>query len=367
LNIRDLLRLSSVPRLGPLKIRALLNAFGTPEDVFRASPRELIRVPGIDKKLASAVAHHDGRRYATNQLSQLNRISGRIVTFWDAEYPDLLKKIYDPPPLIYVLGRLNPSDKLSLGVVGTRKPSLYGQSTTAAITTQLVQLGISIISGLARGIDTAAHTAALKANGRTIAVIGSGLDIPYPPENRGLMERIAEGGAVISEFPLGTTPEASNFPRRNRLISGLSLGTLVVESDEDGGAMITASTALDQNREVFAIPGLISEKRSVGPHKLIRDGRARLVHTIDDILSELQPFAELRAGKATADFTPPELSLFEKKIFDTVTQNPVHIDEIAERSGLSTPDTLVTLLSLEFKGVVKQIPGKHFQKLEGYS
>ncbi|HEX9614102.1 MAG TPA: DNA-processing protein DprA [Bacteroidota bacterium] len=365
MNIRDLLRLSSVPRIGPLKIRALLTAFDTPDGVLRATPRDLIRVPGIDKKLASAIAHHDGDRYADHQIRLVRRIGGNILAYWDDRYPDLLKKIYDPPPLIFVLGDLKPADRLSMGVVGTRQPSRYGVSIAELLSVELSKLGIVIVSGLARGIDTVAHTSALKAGGRTIAVIGSGLDVPYPPENRGLMETITGQGAVISEFPMGASPDPSNFPRRNRLISGLTLGIVVVESDVDGGAMITASTALDQNREVFAIPGMVTEKRSQGPHKLIREGRAKLVHSIEDILDELQPFTRLRTGTPKSE-PLPELTLFERRIHDILLPDPVHIDVVSEQSGLSVPDTLVTLLALEFKGLVKQLPGKFFQKAGMY-
>lgn len=362
MNIRDLLRLSSVPRLGPLKIRALLARFDDPAVVLQKSPRELAKTPGIDKKLAAVIAHHDGSRFAESQLHMMNRIGGRFVSLWDPEYPDLLKRIYDPPPLLYVLGAIEPADKVSLGIVGTRKPSPYGRATTEIFASRLVGVGMTIVSGLARGVDTHAHTAALNEGGRTIAVIGSGLDVPYPPENRSLMERITRQGAVLSEFPFGTQPEPSNFPRRNRLISGISLGTVVVESDENGGAMITASTALDQNREVFALPGMISEKRSIGPHRLIQQGRAKLVHSVEDILDELQPLAGIRGSRHKEHPPIPELSLFERRIFDLLPQEPMHIDSITEASELSTSDTLVTLLSLEFKGLVKQMPGKYFQK-----
>lgn len=364
MNIRDLLRLISVPRLGPLKIRALVSHFGDPGSALRAHPRELIRVSGIDKKLAAAIRRHDGETFADEQLKCINRIGGRIIPFWDASYPHLLRKIYDPPPLLYVLGEFTESDRNAIGVVGTRKPSPYGQRITDVLCGDLVSAGITIVSGLARGIDTHAHEATLRANGRTIAVIGSGLDVPYPPENFRLIRRISAKGAVISEFPLGTRPEAQNFPRRNRLISGLSLGVVVVESDEDGGAMITASTALDQNREVFAVPGMITEKRSIGPHVLIRDGRAKLIQGAVDVLNEFPAFCRPRDQGVAA--TLPALSLFETSVFETLGDEPIHIDAIADRTGLATSDGLVTLLSLEFKGLVRQLPGKFFVRAPGW-
>lgn len=364
MNIRDLLRLSSVPRLGPLKIRALVTHFGDAGAVLRAGPRELIRVPGIDRKLASAIAHHDGEDFADEQLKAVNRIGAHILSYWDDSYPSLLKRIYDPPPLLYALGTFAEVDRHSIGIVGTRKPSSYGQRVTENLARELVEVGITIVSGLARGIDTFAHEAALKAGGRTIAVIGSGLDVPYPPENRRLLQRIARQGIVISEFPLGTQPEASNFPRRNRLISGISLGVIVVESDEDGGAMITASTALDQNREVFAVPGMITEKRSMGPHLLIQQGRAKLAHSVNDVLAEFPALAGSSRSQERRTLPLPELTLFENTILQRLSAEPVHIDVLSERTALSTSDCLVTLLSLEFKGLVRQLPGKYFVKAE---
>ncbi|HEY6953372.1 MAG TPA: DNA-processing protein DprA [Bacteroidota bacterium] len=362
-NVRDLLRLSSVHRIGPTKIRALLAHFDDAAGVLEASPRELIRVPGIDKKLASNIAHReDDESFADDQLRRLNRIGGRIITIWDKEYPELLKKIYDPPALIYTLGKFSPKDRQAVAIVGTRHPSQYGQTIAESITQELSRLGITIVSGLARGIDTIVHSTTLKSGGRTIAVIGSGLDVPYPPENRKLMEQTAECGVVVSEFPMGAKPDATNFPRRNRIISGLSLGTVVVESAEDGGAMITASTALDQNREVFAVPGNINEKRSCGANKLIQDGRAKLILNIEDILAELN--LKLDKGAAKKEEPPlVQLTIFEQKIFDLLGNDPIHIDDLAESMDNATSDVLVNLLSLEFKGLIKQLPGKMFVKM----
>lgn len=365
-NVFDLLCLSSVPRIGPLKLRALIAHFKDPSDVLRASPRELAKVPGIDRKLASAIAHHrTGKAFAREQLQRLNRAGARIVTLWDHEYPDLLRKIYDPPAILYVRGQLDPSDRYAVAVVGTRTPSAYGQRVTQLFCTELIRQGICVVSGLARGIDTIAHGATLKGNGRTIAVIGSGLDIPYPPENRGLLEAVTTHGAVISEFPMGTKPDAPNFPRRNRIISGLALATIVMESAEDGGAMITASTALDQNREVFAVPGSVLEKRSAGPHKLIREGRAMLAGSVEDILGELRVQLKPVLKETRPPEPPLELTLFERRILDALGETPVHIDDISEATGLSTADALVTLLALEFKNLVRQRPGKFFEKAGG--
>ncbi|MBI2620296.1 MAG: DNA-protecting protein DprA [Ignavibacteriales bacterium] len=363
-NVRDLLRLSSVPQLGPLKIRALLSFFRDPEEVFRTSPRMLAKIPGISKRNASAIAHHkNGEAFADDQLKRVSRLGARIISLWEDEYPELLRKIYDPPPLLFVLGEFSPSDRHSIAIVGTRLATHYGQKVTETFAGELVQLGITVVSGLARGIDTYAHQAALRAQGRTIAVVGSGLDIPYPPENRSLSFTIARQGAVVSEFPMGTKPDAPNFPRRNRIISGLSLGTLVVESAEDGGAMITASSALDQNREVFAVPGSIFEKKSIGPHTLVREGRATLVQSVDDLLAELKyPLRSLLPSRAEP-VPPRDLSLFEQTVFDRLSLIPVHIDTLCDQTEMAVSDVLVTLLTLEFKGLVKQLPGKLFVKV----
>lgn len=364
INIHDLLCLYSVPRIGPLKLRALVTHFKSPTAALRATPRELLKVQGIDKNLAVAVARHrGGESFANDQLRRLNRIGGRIVTLWDKDYPELLKRIYDPPAFLFVLGRFEPDDRYALAVVGTRTPSLYGQKVTETFSSELSLQGVSIVSGLARGVDTLAHSATLKSGGRTLAVLGSGLDIPYPPENKKLLQTIAARGVVVSEFPMGTKPDAPNFPRRNRIISGLSLGTIVIESREDGGAMITASTALDQDREVFAVPGSVLEKRSAGPHRLIREGRAMLVSSTDDIVEELRTKLRPILKESRGPETVIELTLFERKIVDALQSDPIHIDAISEVTGLSISDALVTLLGLEFKGLVKQLPGKFFVRL----
>jgi DNA processing protein len=226
----------------------------------------------------------------------------------------------------------------------------------------LAEMGITIVSGLARGVDTIAHRTALQTDSRTLAVIGSGLDYIYPPENKKLAARIEQGGAVISEFFMGTKPDPGNFPRRNRIISGISLGTLVVETAENGGAMITASAALDQNRELFAVPGNITEKNSVGTNLLIRDGQAKLVQSVDDIVVELA--MQLKPLVGSPAVKPlPQLTVFEQSVYETLEATPIQIDEIIERTGFSPSDTLVHLLGLEFKGMIRQLAGKYFVRL----
>jgi DNA processing protein len=362
-NIHALLQLASVPKIGSQRIRALLSHFKSAEEALKATPRDFIKVPGINKKIALSIAHHTGgEKFADEQLKKLNRVGGHILTIWDQDYPELLKAIYDPPTLLFILGKLKNEDRRSLAIVGTRHPSPYGQAMTEHFVQRFAEQRLTIVSGLARGIDTIAHQTALKNNMRTIAVIGSGLDVPYPPENKKLMEQIAEHGAVLTEFFMGTKPDAPNFPRRNRIVSGLSLGTIVTESDENGGAMITASLALDQDREVFAIPGNISEKRSSGPNKLIREGRAKLITGPQDVYDELQQQLHLSLSQNPVH-PPVNLSTPEKTILSFLSGNPLHIDLLAEQAASTTSDVLVTLLSLEFKGQVRQLPGKMFMRL----
>ena len=370
-SVVDLLVLSQIPGIGANRVRTLVSHFDDPSSVFNASAKEIESVEGFSKKLTHAILHYiksplfnDAKKYAEGQLSKLNCIEGRIVTYWDEQYPETLKKIYDPPPFIFLRGDIKEEDKYAIAIVGTRSPSEYGIIMAERFTQELTKLGIVTVSGLARGIDTVVHYTSIKSNGRTLAVIGSGLDVIYPPENKSLFERICKHGAVISECEMGAKPDAANFPRRNRIISGLSLGTLIIETDLDGGAMITANTALDQNREVFAIPGNINSKRSRGCNALIKDGRAKLVENIEDILDELS--TKLRPIFKKTDKGEqkplPALTLFEKLIYDVLNENPCHIDAIAEITKLSTADVLVNLLSLEFKSLVKQLPGKMFVK-----
>jgi len=359
-DVRELLQLQSVPGVGPLKLRSLITHFQTPDRVLSATPRELHRVPGIDKHLAVTIARHRvPDETITHQLRAVNAVGGEIISLWDERYPALLKRIYDPPTLLYTLGHPRRGDECLLAVVGTRRPSTYGEKVVRTIVRELVEAGYGIVSGLARGIDTLAHMETLSAGGRTIGVLGSGIDKPYPRENVSLMKRMLAEGAVMSEFPMGTKPDAPNFPRRNRIVSGMSVGTIVVESDVDGGAMITAATALDQNREVFAIPGPIFEPRSIGPHTLVRDGRAKIVMSAEEILSELPGGRVLRTRKELRGELP-ELTLFERKVLDTLNEHPLHVDAIADRAAIGSADTLVALLGLEIKKLVRQLPGKHF-------
>ncbi len=363
-KIVKLKKLISVEGIGPGKIFSLLNKFHNLDNILTADFKRLISVNGINQNLANkilkSVNNSDNIKQSVEiELEKLDKLKGRIITYWDAEYPELLKNIYFPPLILYVLGNFESQDKYCIAIVGSRQPTNYGKEQTEKFSGGLAEQGITIASGLARGIDSIAHKYALKNNGRTIAVIGSGLDVVYPPENKKLFEEIIEKGLVISEFKLGTKPDAQNFPRRNRIISGLSLGTIIIETKLNGGAIQTASYALEQNREVFAVPGNLGVKQSDGTNALIQKGEAKLVITTEDVLVELQLKLKPVVGK---NIPKPveDLNFFEQKIYNLLGKDPKHIDLITEEASLSTADCLVHLLTLEFKGAARQLPGKMF-------
>ncbi len=363
----DLFLLLSVEGIGPAKFRSLLSKLKTTERILSADFISLSSIDGIGENLAKKIQKVNHQRqsitdFVKKEIDKLDKIGGSIVTAWDKEFPQLLKKIYDPPIILYYKGNFVEEDNYSVSIIGTRQPTNYGKVQAERIAADLSSQGITIISGLARGVDSIAHAAALKNNGRTVAVIGSGLDVIYPPENKKLFQEISEKGLVVSEFNLGTKPDAVNFPKRNRIISGLSLGCIVIESGVPGGAINTASYALDQNREVFAVPGNLGVKQSEGTNLLIQKGEAKLIRSAEDVLVELELKLKPVIGK---NIPKPEveLNLFEEKIIATLGNEALQIDKIAVSANLSTSDCLVHLLSLEFKGVVKQLPGKMFALL----
>ena len=370
LDIEDLARLNlllSIDGIGPGRIRNLLSKFHSLKQIVDARLDSLLTVDGISDNLARRI--HRSSKLLEQSLSEtkkilekLDELNASLITIWDKCYPAILKKIYDPPLILYIKGIITEADNYSISIVGTRQPSNYGKVQAERLAADLVKQNITIVSGMARGIDSVAHSAAVKNSGRTIAVIGSGLDIVYPPENRKLFEEISNNGCVISEFKLGTKPDAQNFPRRNRIISGMSLGCIVVETGTNGGAMQTASFALDQNREVFAIPGNLGVKQSEGTNLLIQKGEAKLIRNADDVLNELELKLKPVVGK-NIPRPQVEMSLFEEKIINVLGSEPVQIDRISSLTNLSTSDCLVHLLSLEFKGLVKQLPGKMFALL----
>ena len=359
-ELKSWLALSTVPNVGPIRFISLVKHFGSPEAVLSASEKELSDFPEIGTVIASNIKRKVDWELAEKQFELIEKNQVQLLAFRDESYPDNLKSIYDPPPFLFIKGKIKKEDKNAIAVVGCRMASPYGKQITEKIGRELAKRGITIVSGLARGIDSISHLSALKENGRTIAVFGSGLDVIYPPENKKLVERIVQNGAIISEFLLGTKPEAPNFPRRNRLISGLSLGVVIVEAGAKSGALLTAQCALEQNREVFAIPGNIGAKNSEGTNRLIKQG-AKLVTSVEDILEELNLITSVQQKeKNQIEKDLSQLSEMEKNIYNLIMNEPYHIDKIAQETNLTTSCALSTLLSLELKGFIKQLSGKMF-------
>ena len=376
-ELKHLLFLTQIEGLGAIRTKRLIDKFSSAENVFKAAPAELAQIENISDKTAMLILNsYSGFKQFDESfdeyISKAEKLNIRILPLSSPEYPDLLKRIYDPPVLLYLRGKQSPEELVnSIGIVGTRKPTDYGKKMAEKFAEELSSAGIAVISGFARGVDTFAHKAVLKnknAAAITAAVFGCGVDIIYPPENKALYDEMLEKGLLISEYEISAFPDAVNFPKRNRIISGLSLGTIVIESDIDGGALITARTALDQSREVFAVPGYITSKVSHGTNALIKNGQAKLVENLDDILVEISnKLVGLKLnstnGNSISVNEVPELNGNEKLVYDTFLMNlePIHIDLISEKSGLNISDSLVTLLNMEFKGIVEQLPGKRFK------
>ncbi len=358
-----LLILNSLPLLGTIRIQHLLKHFGSPQNVLRARADELMRVPGISKGISDTITCWETTVSVEEEMRMAEQANVRILSFLDEEYPENLKQIYDPPIILYVKGTLLPKDKHAIAIVGSRRSTLYGRETATRLARQLASAGITIVSGLARGIDTAAHEGALQAGGRTIGVLGSGFNHPYPAENIELMDRIAASGAVLSEYPMNAIPDPMNFPIRNRVISGLSLGVVVGEAPRHSGAMITVTHALHQNRSVFAVPGRVDSPTFGGNHQLIKEG-AKLVEDAEDVLTEFEylfPPETMKVEKGAALQGPaPLLDEKEQKVFSLLSAEEKDIEEIIIQSGLPAKDVSVVLLGLEVKRLIRQLPGKKF-------
>lgn len=351
------LGLKSVPGVGNHLFLHLLQHFGEPEKVFSASRQALLQVDGVGDRLTSVIRGYKIPKEVHEDLALAEKNGIRIITYSDSDYPNLLRHIPDPPPVLYVYGSLRP-DSLNIAIVGSRNATPYGRTVTENLSGDLSRRGFTIVSGMARGIDSAAHAGTLAAGGKTIAVLGCGLGTIYPAENRKLFHRIAEDGAVISEFSYTTPPEAHHFPIRNRIISGLSLGTVVVEATHQSGSLITARLAAEQGREVFAVPGSVRSFKSMGTHSLIKQG-AKLVEHADDIVEELNIAEEACPGHtgvaSTVGLTPAE-----QKVLDKLSTYPIHIDKLVRELSLSAGEVSGLLLQLELKGLVTQSPGKFF-------
>ena len=357
--------LNMIDGVGPIRVRALLERFGTPEAILSAPRQELMQVEGVGEEVARNVTQWRENIDFDAELARIERSGVRVVTRDDAAYPKNLREIYDPPLVLYVKGALRENERMAIAIVGSRRTTLYGQEMARKLAYQLARLGVTVVSGLARGIDTAAHKGALQAKGRTVAVIGCGIDVVYPPENKKLAEEIVEkGGAVVTEFPFGVKPDRQNFPMRNRIISGWSLGVVVVEANLKSGALITAAQAAEQGRQVFAVPGRADSILSRGANKLIKDG-AKLTEDVEDILTEFEYLlprkaenveaAEPRTGGTESAL---KLSETEKKVMALIGQEEIAIDEIIRGSGLTSAAVSATLLGLEMKRIVRQLPGK---------
>jgi len=358
-SLEDLLGLQSVPGIGPARMRKLVSEFGSPRAVLDADMAQLTKVEGFDQKTAEKILAGPDEKFIENQLELLDKYNTKVITYWDAKYPAHLKKIYDPPVFLFYKGNTDCLNETSIAVVGTRKPTSYGRMTAEKFVAGLSERDLTVISGLARGIDTIAHKSALKSGGTTIGVLGCGLDQIYPPENRELYEEIINKCIIISEYPMGTMPDAMNFPKRNRIISGLSLGVLVCEAGSKSGALLTALYANDQNREVFAIPGSIVSDKSAGTNKLIRNG-AKLTSCIQDILDELKGQTELDFSGDDEIPAEPDLKGPSKKVYKILNSEPIHIDKLAIEADMGPAEVLSILLILELKGFVRQMAGKMF-------
>lgn len=363
--------LTRIENIGNIRILNILKKFNTLKELKSADKRILTKIEGISESTANSIISmlnksDDFEKSFDLLRSTLEKKNIKTLTIFDDDYPANLKNIYDPPVLLYYKGELNKSDEFSVSVIGTRYPTEYGRNVCLNLVKELSELKIPIISGMAKGIDSVSHLAALSNDNLTYAILGSGVDVVYPAENRKLYQEICERGVVISEYEPGAKPDKVNFPRRNRIISGISLGTIIIETGIRGGSMITAELAIDQNKEIFAVPGSIYSKRSEGANFLIKQGMANLITGSDDVINELEYKISgyIKKSETKTSGKEIELNLFERKLYEEIKDEPVHIDSLSEQTELNISDCLVNLLSLEFKGLIRQLPGKKFIRLK---
>jgi len=374
-DIEKWLKLIRADNVGPTTFARLIKHFGSVDSALGASVSELTKIDGIGFKTAEQIAKTCNKFDTKVELELAGKLGVWIINLDDERYPPVLKRIYDPPPVLYIKGSLTKADNLGIVIVGSRRCSLYGQEQASRLAHFLSSAGFTIYSGMARGIDTAAHQGALSADGRTIAVQACGLTNIFPPENKKLFELIAESGACISELPLRYEPLSENFPPRNRIIAGLALGTIVVEAALYSGALITARAALENNREVMAVPGKIDSPLSKGAHQLIKQG-AKLIESVEDVMEalgyigeQLQAHVSASAAKASEKTEAPlfdigrlNLSEDEKTIYNYLAKEPLHIDQIIAATNLTAGSINAGLISLRLKGLIKQLPGSLFLK-----
>jgi len=349
--------LLSAPDVGNRRVLELVKLFGSPEAALAAPAGEIAAAINVHLKVGRGVNRVGRSLEAAEKLvEKAERTGARMVTFWDEEYPVRLKQIHDPPVILYIIGDRSPLYDYAVAVVGTRLPSDNGKQITFRIARELASAGVTVVSGMALGIDSLAHEGALQAGGRTIAVLGSGIDVIYPPSNRRLFERIISQGAVITEYPPGTEPDRHHFPQRNRLISGLSLGVVIVEAGLKSGALITARLALEQGRELFAVPGAAGKPRSAGVNRLIKDSAAHMVESggeiIEQLRSQLAPVLNVAATLAV-----PKLEGGEASVYGLLEEGPLSVDELIRQSGLGAIGISRLLTSMQLKGLVRRFPG----------
>ncbi len=376
--MREWIALNMTPGIGPRAAAKLLERFGSAAAVYRATRAELERVRLLPEAVDSIIAR-DTHDRAEGEIEAVRKLGGDILILDDGVYPALLREIYDPPITLYVKGAWSEClDQPCVAIVGSRRCSTYGQNSASMLARDLAQRGVTIVSGFARGIDAAAHRGAIEGGGRTVAVIGTGIDQVYPRDHKRLADEVlTSGGAIVSQFPLTTPPVSENFPYRNRIISGLSLGVIVVEAAENSGSLITARLAIEQNREVFAVPGNITSRNSFGTNYLIKGAGAKLIQQWQDVAAELPPqiaakllppplghIGDKKKDKSLADqlsFVPQGLTGFEQSVFKLLSpDNPAHIDKLVNQSRLAIPDLTAALLTLEMRDLVRALPGKCF-------
>jgi len=353
-----LVALNLIPELGSIKIQSLAEKFKCLSEFMKAKTEELLEVPGIGKKLSEKIITYRAKIEPYSEIEKATKQKVNIVTLFDEDYPERLKQIYDPPPVLYIKGQKSVLNDKAIAIVGSRKASTYGRGVATNFAKDLASMNINVVSGMARGIDSFAHKGAIEAGGPTTAVFGCGIDIIYPPENMALMQKITEYGCIISSFPFGAAPLPANFPARNRIISGLSLGTLVVEAAERSGSLITADFSLEQGREVFAIPGNIYSPYSRGTHKLIKQG-AKLVENIEDILDELY-LERINNKNKEEKIALQALTIPEKNLYELIDYHPIQIEQLIEKSQSDSHNVNAILTRLELRGLILALPGGYY-------
>jgi DNA processing protein len=368
-DLIDWLSLVLIPEIGSRRGKSLLERFKTPKAILEASLNDIAEVENVGREVAGKIVENRKRIDLGRQIKLIEKKNITLIPLDSEFYPVSLKSIFDPPLVLFVKGEILPQDYFSIAIVGTRLASFYGRTMAEKLSRELTEKGFTIVSGGARGIDTFSHQAALKAKGRTLAVLGCGLDIAYPPENKKLFEEIPENGAVISEFSLFTRPDRQNFPMRNRIISGLSLGVVVIEAPHKSGALITVTHAAEQGREVFSVPGKADSFLSRGTNQLLREG-AKLVENADDIIEELEPILKSKINELKANQPEPEqkkqiskdpqLAEEEASLFSLISRKTLQFDELVEETSMDIQKISGILLSLQAKKLIRQLPGKQF-------